>query len=434
VRADVAWRGSPGSQKLWLAEIRGLAPRLLQTFGSSLAVVAFSVVSGVVLARGLGPTGRGELALLLLWPQLLSTLGNLGLDLGATYFSADRLRSAHIPAAVIRLALRQSLVVVPVYLALWPLVFRGAGLGLYPLLMALLIPVDLVAIVVTACLNGRHDYGAFNTVRSSMAPVYAVAVGVLLLAGGLTVGRAAAAYLAANTLLAAFGVALLRRRHGLGSFDASLAREVRRFGLRGHLGRLSPQGLGIDVVIVALVLSRHDLGLFTVAIAFLGGVRLLSTSAALVVYPHVSSAHLGGAPQKVRSTIVLTVCAAAASALVLWFLAGPLVTGFFGARFSGAAHVLRLLALGEIARTAYLLLIEALRGLGHPGLTTIAESANWLVFLAAVTLGAAAGGLIGLAFAIALASFLSLGLLLVISWRSDALTPIFGRQAVVAVS
>src|SRR5829696_10111532 len=65
------------------------------------------VVSGVLVARALGPADRGYMALVLLVPALLALVGSLGLPLASTYFVARTPESARsiatkliVPAAL----------------------------------------------------------------------------------------------------------------------------------------------------------------------------------------------------------------------------------------------------------------------------------------------------------------------------------------------
>src|ERR1035437_1591561 len=48
------------------------------TFFTSLSIQACGVVTGILTARILGPTARGELATVMLWPIILSNLGLMG--------------------------------------------------------------------------------------------------------------------------------------------------------------------------------------------------------------------------------------------------------------------------------------------------------------------------------------------------------------------
>jgi PST family polysaccharide transporter len=263
-----------------------------------------------------------------------------------------------------------------------------------------------------------------------MPPAYAAAVGVLAAVGALSVTTAAVSFLCAYALVTLAALAYTRRRHGLGRNDRALRRQLTRFGLRAHLGRLSPQNLGVDVVVVSIVLATQNLGLFTAAIAFVGLGRMLAGSVGLVVFPQASAAHLAGEPPRVRGMIAITLAATALGALLLWLLATPLTVTLFGERFRPAADVARILALGEIARSAYALLVEALRGSGCAGLTTVVQALDWVIFAGGAFVGAAAGGLKGVAVGLAVAATVSLAVLLLAAARRGALALLFGRPAI----
>jgi hypothetical protein len=66
------------------------------------------MVSGTIAARVLGPGSRGDLAMLLLWPQLVVTVGMLGVELAATYYSADKRRRGRVPATALTIAAVQA--------------------------------------------------------------------------------------------------------------------------------------------------------------------------------------------------------------------------------------------------------------------------------------------------------------------------------------
>jgi len=402
--------------------------RLGGALASSAGIAAFSLLGAVVIARTLGPVGKGELALLVLWPQLVSTLGNAGIDLGATYFSGDPARRRDVPATALRIAFVQSLVVVPVYLVLVPVLFRSSDLGLLPFAVAVLIPIDLAALYAAHALNGRHDYGAFNIARSVMAPVFGLGALALSAADVLTVGSAAALFIVANAAIAVVALALTGRRYGFGTYDGRLARSLGGYGLRAHFGRLSPQGLGFDLAIVALVLAPRDLGLFTAAASFLGVGRLVVTSVGLVVFPETRASHVAGTSNAaVGAMIAFAVVASGIVATGLWIAAGPLAVLVFGDGFRAAGKVAAILATGEVARACYVLLLEMLRGAGRPALTTSAEAVNWALFTGAVIAAASLGGLVTIATGIAVASFGSRAALLILGLRAGALGFLVGR-------
>ena len=48
------------------------------SLAASVAIQGLNVLTGIVLARTLGPAGRGELAAVMLWPSILAAVGSLG--------------------------------------------------------------------------------------------------------------------------------------------------------------------------------------------------------------------------------------------------------------------------------------------------------------------------------------------------------------------
>lgn len=407
-------------RRRWLDELRAIAPRLLGTIGTSGAVAVLGIVTGTIAARLLEPSGRGELAQLLLWPQLVATLGTLGVDIAATYTSADAAHRRNVPATLLALAAVQGLALVALYLLLTPLLFGDAA-GDAARTMALLIPMYLVGAYSVNALSGRLRFRAFNLVRVALPAVYCAVIVALAAAGELSPHTGALAYLVAHGICDGLALALLVAESGPGRFDDALARHAVGFGVRAHFGRLTPQALGIDVAIIALLLSPHELGLYAAAAAFLAAPNLVASSMGMVVFPQISAAHQSGERPRVAATFALHTGAVVAIAAMLAVFATPAVTLVFGHDYAGSAQVLRLLVVGAVAMAIRHFPLEVLRGVGRPGLTSLAEGANWLICLVALPAGAALGGLTGVAAAVAVAGVSSLVVLSAIVLRSGVL-------------
>ena len=59
---------------------------LRSTFATNMALAGLAVITGIPVARLLGPAGEGELTAIQTWPLLLGTLAMLGLDSALVYF------------------------------------------------------------------------------------------------------------------------------------------------------------------------------------------------------------------------------------------------------------------------------------------------------------------------------------------------------------
>ena len=64
---------------------QGLRRDAALAIATGFAIQAVLVVTGPLLARMLGPDGRGYLAALILWPLVITQLGNLGIPSALTY-------------------------------------------------------------------------------------------------------------------------------------------------------------------------------------------------------------------------------------------------------------------------------------------------------------------------------------------------------------
>ena len=80
----------------------GLGRDAALAVATGFAIQAVLVVTGPLLARMLGPDGRGYLAALILWPLVITQLGNLGIPSALTYSIA---RDSSASRAVARLGL-----------------------------------------------------------------------------------------------------------------------------------------------------------------------------------------------------------------------------------------------------------------------------------------------------------------------------------------
>jgi O-antigen/teichoic acid export membrane protein len=150
----------------------------------------------------------------------------------------------------------------------------------------------------------------------------------------------------------------------------------------------------------------------------------------MVIFPQVSATHQAGERSRLGVTFALYAAVVVAIAAALFVAAPHVVTLFFGDAFARSATALRWLSIASVALALRSFPIEVLRGIGRPGLTSIAEGANWLLFLAIVPAAAVLGGLTGTAAGVAVASSGSLAVLIVIAARAgllDAARPAAAR-------
>ena len=393
-----------GWSALLSADHRAAAGSVVSTL---LLQVSF-VVSGVLAARVLGPEGRGLLALLFLFPTVLFQLGSLGLPVALTYFMASRRDSSFRLARVLALpALLQAVVLTLIHLLIVRILFDGAeaSVHLAALLSLATIPSALAAQYGLAVLQGQRRFAAFNAARVLPAVIYSAGVAAVFALGSGSLVSLSACFVGANFLSAVLTCAM--GATGVSREAATRVRgslgELLRFGLKALIGAFSPiQTFRLDQAVVGLLLSPAALGLYVVGLAFTNLPHLLAQGLGAIAYPRIAAATSDESRMRSLGGFSLTTVAAALLVIApLFWLADAIVPFFFGAQFSEAVPIVRVLLVGALFLSAARVLSDGLRGAGFPGAGSIAEAISWLWLLPALLLLAPTWGPVGVAIALA---------------------------------
>lgn len=409
--------------------LRGVAGAVSGSLAAAAAGQLTLVVSGVLLARGLGAQNRGYLALLFLLPVIVIQIGEVGLPGATSYFLAAELGDAR---SIIKLLLRPCAIqlgamaaaqalALSLYLADKPNSVRTAAIFTF-----LQIPAALATDYGLAILQGRRRFAIFNGLRIMPAAFNAVAILLVFATGTRELPPySAASYVALTVSGAVIVTAALRDVLAEPSGSQRIPRlaPMLRFGLKAMIGSLYPvESFRLDQLFVGLVFSPLALGYYVVAVAFTSLPRFVAQSVGLVAYPYVASQSDRAARRRwlwifASSTSVLLVLCVAVLEVVL----SPLVRWFFGPSFLPSVPIARVLLIAGLIQGGRRILAEGLKGAGYPFAGTASEFASWIALapcLAAVATYRV--GPVGAALSVVISSGVSLATVLVIDRRHAA--------------
>jgi O-antigen/teichoic acid export membrane protein/O-antigen ligase len=385
------------------------------------------IVSGVLVARSLGPEDRGHLALLAVVSAVCSLIGTLGLPLAATYYIAhDRSHARQIASSLLRPGVILAVATLGVQAAvLAVLVVDEPGRVKAAALISLpLVPGILAFSFGTAILQGQQRFAAFNILRILPTAAYVVGVAVVFVLHTADLVNVMAIWSTAYFFggFLALGVAVSGLPTDPASGPAPSRSRMTKFGLKSLFGSISPiDALRLDQVVVGLFLAPAALGLYVVAQAFTNLPRVVAASVGMVGYPEVASQPDRAAARRAMwRYFLLGIVLSALAVGALEVLAGKLVTLFFGSDFSDATSIARILLFGGLFMAARRVLTDGVNGLGHPGLGTVAEVASWVLLVPAVAILLPRYGVDGVALALTFAWAGSLLLLLALVGVGDA--------------
>jgi O-antigen/teichoic acid export membrane protein len=348
---------------------------VVATYGTNVAGSVLGLVNVLIVARALGPDGRGSVAFVLTMAMLVSQLSNLGVQTAVMNFGgAERRLLPKLAGTSIALSLVLSALAVGVVAALvelFPAVgghvdagTRWIALGCVP---ALVLSYYLYMLVLV-----EYRFAIGNAVLL-IAPVASVAANAGLASAGVLTVRAAVVSWAAGQLL---GLLLLvwyvhRRLGGFGRADRRLAGRMIGFGIKTHAGQIGMVGnYRLDQWLLGSISGARALGLYSVAVAWAEVLFFLPNALATVQRPDLVRADRAEASRQAsigfRAGAVLTLV----SAVVMIGAAPFLCVTVFGSAFEGSVRDLRILALGAFGIAAIKQLGAALTSQNRPLLET----------------------------------------------------------------
>jgi O-antigen/teichoic acid export membrane protein len=368
-----------------------LAVNAARTLATTLLIQVIGLATGVVVARGLGVEGRGLLAAVILWPSVLTYLGDLGGPVGYAYLAAHQpaTRPSLVRAAGALTAV-QTLIVVAAGVPAVLLALHGKprhAATLAAVFLVCYVPMNLYTRYVNAVNQARPRLSWFNAVRMSVPFTYLVFVVGLLVSGRLTLRNTVAATAGSNLL--ATGLAWWSTRSmGGGAADdgtvdgtVAVGRTVLRYGLRSHIGNLTPiDSMQLDLLLVTLLLSPRQAGLYTVAASAAAVIRVQGTALGLVGLPAVAREERPAEARRIAASLVRSTLLVGLVSAALIALAAPLlIRVIYGAPYVPATGVVRLLVFGIVLASVRQVAGDCLRGLGRPGAASVAEVSSWAV-------------------------------------------------------
>jgi O-antigen/teichoic acid export membrane protein len=391
--------------------------QVVQSLWASMGIQVFLLGSGILVARVLGPSGRGNLALALILPSVGSQVVCAGVPSAATYFMAKNRGAWRVivrrllPVVVLQSALAMLLVVALDY---GFLVGRGVDVRLIAILTAGCVPFIVGEYYGLAVLQGLNEIRLFNICRMGPSAVYTVGLAAFFVLK-LTVIMCVAIWVGSQviTTVALLAILIVRSRAiAQSATDGAPSRSVIvRFGVTGFLAQVSPvETFRVDQLLVAAVFPPPVLGYYAVAYSVSNMPRFVADGIVAVGYPHVSEQNSREGRSSARRYLLAAVFLCGGSALVVSLALPWLIPFLFGQRFQPAVVLGVILLLASSLVSIRRVGSDCLRALGEPGISTAIEIATWVVlglgFLAIGSLGAGKG----VALSLAMAAAVGLGL------------------------
>jgi O-antigen/teichoic acid export membrane protein len=343
---------------------------------ANVLAAATGFVTGPLLARALGPTGRGNLQAIIVPLSLVPVVLSFGIS-GYAYRTLPRGRS--VEEVLGSLGLPLLLVSLIVAAGAVPVADTLAGdrqtVRTFLIIGFVATPWFFLILLLSSSLSALERWP--NVIAMNVTPflVSLVATIALFATGHLTVATAAAVALIGSLLGVVPGLPLLRNSRRP-VFRLSLARQGIAFGLKSWLGSVAQSANArLDQLLMITVVPPRQLGLYAVATTISGASLQLTGAVGPPLMTRIASGERHLMPQAVRVAVMVTF----GVNLVIALITPTLLSVLFGSQFRGAVPMTWVLLAATVPLAGSSVLSTALQGDGAPLIPTLAEAIALIV-------------------------------------------------------
>lgn len=371
---------------------------------------ALAFAAGVLVARALGPDGRGAYALFVVSTAFGQMLLGLGFGNAALYHLNKReLTARQIVSAVHVVALAALAVTAAGVAALTPVAGADVlGDELPAWLLIAAVPVVIWASALRVVLQAQSRFLAMGIATVVQPLVMLACVAVAYAAGHPRPAHVVGYWIASNAAMGVFALA----RIGLADVDVAqvlrprwhVLRRMARFGVQGEAGNvLQLMNYRLDQYVVKGFVGVAGVGVYAVGVSMTEAVWLIANSVALVLVPRLTAAEDAEARWMTPVASRNTMLAAAAGSAALAVTAPIVVPAFFGHAYDESVQALWWLLPGTVALTGSKVLTSYIFSQGQPLVNTMITAASLVVTFGALFVLVPAFGVSGAAAASSLA-------------------------------
>ncbi len=360
----------------------GSAKSYIGTFATNVFIQGCTVLQGILLARILGPDGRGEYTAIILWPSLFASLGIVGVDMAI----ARQAGKYDDPKSFVQIAILTALVTGGTTALLCglslPYLIPKALHHILPTvyLFILFIPINHIVMNLQGIDLGLGNFTILNFSRAVLYPVYLLGITLSWLLAHDKVYWCIVALIFANASAVVFRICNYKEVPLCSlselKLNGSIVRDSFPFFCASVLSTLYQQ---VDKMLLVWLLPVREIGYYTVALSAGTVLNSLNQALGAVTFSDATRRlHRTGFPavaQILRRGAIFSVIGAGFLGAALPFLL-PLV---YGNEFAGAVALALLLLPGATLAGLGGIVDQDLRGQGKPIAGVVARVVGLLI-------------------------------------------------------
>lgn len=353
---------------------------IITFFTSSVSFVSGTIAS-IILARALGPEGRGIATLILMIPPILMMFSTLGTEVSNVYFTGNKKYSLKdIASNSLCLSLLLGFLFIVIFFGVYKTSqfqdFLKANkiIPLYLWLAILSLPFNLLFTLFRNILLGREAIKKFNGMGLFQVILNLVLTLIFIVILKLDVLGVVICFVVLSLGSAILSFILIKKITDIKlDLNLSLLKDSLRYGGKAYFGNLAQfLNYRLDIFIVAYFLSPIAVGLYGVAVGLAERLWMIPGSIGVVLFPRISSVNNRQANSLTAQASRHTFFIVSLIALLLFLFAKPLINLLFGAAYLPSVTPFIILLPGVVSLSVSKILTSDLAGRGRPEFGTLA--------------------------------------------------------------
>lgn len=361
--------------------------KVSETFTTRIMMLAVGLVTSVIIARSLGPEGRGFYAVALAVSAIGVQFGNLGLPSSNTYFVAgDRsLLPALVGNSLIVSFILGTLCTALAYciFLIWPRIAPVSGVLL--LLSLSWIPFGLAYLLMQYLILGIQDVRSYNVIELGTRILSVILVGIVIFANLVTVETVFLTSLAAPVIGFAWAMRKLWPHLKAGpSPSLSLFRKNIWYGFKAYIANLFAFLLiRTSLIIVKQMAGAEQAGYYSITVSMVDMIFMLPVVIGVILFPRLSAIADENEKWKFARkssfwTGLLMFGLSTASAL----LSGPMVWLLYGKEFMPAVPAFIWMTPGIVLLSINTIYMNYFASIGMPPVTIYSPAVAFVLNVA----------------------------------------------------
>lgn len=377
----------------------------------SILIIAFGLLGSILISRTLGPSQRGEIAAIILWPALLLYLGSFGTYQAVIYhFSKKNRNIDNIWGTCLVITFLNSLISILVGSTLIFLTLKLLSIELkwYSFYLLLFLPLNIITQFISSVLQAKALFKEYNFTRLFTPLFYLIGIVSLFFLDKLSVMNIIS--LQITLIVLQFFVFLSLYNKRIGSvfnfkYHKKTIKIIYNYGYKVWLGDLS-QGLNVkmDQILISGMLLSKDLGIYVVATSIANFTSVIPNAYKTVFMPLISSTKKMVEKIKMTNKVLFNFLWINLGVTIVCLIATPIaIPLLFGEEFRDSIFISYILLIGFLFLNFKIVLASIMQGFGKPLFVSYSEIAGLIALLIIVYPLTSTYGLIGASSAISVA-------------------------------